>query len=190
MWSMVPGHLLWCIMDKNTAASTHPEIAGRIHELLLKFRFGLIDWKPLIMNYPQLLAVPVPPCFIYVSRGWCWYSFTDVMNVWMRTRVKNECERSAREINWGFTAMRREKCVCVAVCACIRICATQQPEFKRWITMETDCKPVGKQNNYDVLESKVRAVLRAGPLAIRYSSILNCITWPITLCVSEWFIAT
>lgn len=49
--------------------------------------------------------------------------------------------------------------------------------------------PVGKRSNYDVLGSKVRAVLRTGPLAIRYSSILHCITWPITLCVSEWFIA-
>ena len=37
--------------------------------------------------------------------------------------------------------------------------------------------------------SKVRDVLRTGPLAIRYSGILHCITWPITLCVSEWFIA-
>lgn len=30
--------------------------------------------------------------------------------------------------------------------------------------METDCKPVGKRSNYDVLGSKVRAVLRPGPL--------------------------
>lgn len=74
---------------------------------------------------------------------------------------------------------------------CARVCVHDPalPECKRWITMETDCKPVGKQSNYDVLGSKVRAVLRTGPLAIRYSSILHCITWPITLCVSEWFIA-
>lgn len=54
------------------------------------------------------------------------------------------------------------------------------PECKRWITMEMDCKPVGKQSNYDVLGSKVNTILGTGPLANRYSSILHCIKWPIT----------
>lgn len=70
---------------------------------------------------------------------------------------------------------------------CVRayVCDPALPERKRWITVEMDCKPVGKQSNYDVLGSKVRAA----PLAIRHSSILGCITWPITYCVSKWFIA-
>ncbi len=78
-----------------------------------------------------------------------------------------------------------------SVCACVHTYVRDPtlPECKRWITMETDCKPAGKQSNYDVLGSKVRAVLRTGPLASRYSNILHCITWPITLRVSEWFIA-
>lgn len=38
----------------------------------------------------------------------------------------------------------------------------------------------GKQSNYDVLGSKVRAVLGSAPLAIRYSGILHPITRPIT----------
>lgn len=37
----------------------------------------------------------------------------------------------------------------------------------------------GKLSNYDVLGSKVRAVLRA-PLAVRYSGTLHPITRPIT----------
>lgn len=156
--------------------------------LLLKFRSNLIVWKPFIMNYLQLLPLPFPlPCFIYTSRAWCWYSFTDVINVWMRTHVKNECEKSATEINWGLRGMRKGG---MCECACIPTARDPAlPECKRWITMETDCKPAGKQSNYDVLGSKVRAVLRTDPLAIRYSSTLHCITWPITLCVSEWFIA-
>lgn len=58
------------------------------------------------------------------------------------------------------------------------------PECKRWIAMEMDCKPVGKQSNYDVLGSKMNTILGTGPLANRYSSILHCIKWPITECVS------
>lgn len=38
----------------------------------------------------------------------------------------------------------------------------------------------GKQSNYDVLGSKVRAVFRSAPPAIRYSGILHPITRPIT----------
>lgn len=122
-----------------------------------------------------------------MRRAWCWYSFTDVINAWMQTREKNECESCATEINWGLGGAQREVCVCVR--ACLHAWTFTASECKRWITMETDCQPVGKQSNYDTLGSKVRAVLRTGPLAIRYSSILHCITWPITLCVSEWFIA-
>lgn len=71
------------------------------------------------------------------------------------------------------------------VCVHAYVCDPPQPGSERWITVETHCEPVGKQCNYDVLGSKVSA----SPLAIGYSNILHCITWPITLCVSEWFIA-
>lgn len=95
----------------------------------------------------------------------------------MWTRVKNECERSATEINWGLRGMQGEG----VIPHCLNV--------KDGSQQRQDWKPVGKQSNYDVLGSKVRAVLRTGPLAIRYWSILHCITRPITLCVSEWFIA-
>lgn len=62
---------------------------------------------------PSIIVSSSPPCFIYMSTAWCSYSFTDVINVWMRRRVKNECERSATEINWGLRGTGREKCVFV-----------------------------------------------------------------------------
>lgn len=37
------------------------------------------------------------------------------------------------------------------------------PECKRWITMETDCKPVGKQSNYDVPGKQSERCLKNWP---------------------------
>lgn len=101
-------------------------------------------------------------------------------HVW-KMNVKGPLQRLIGGLE-GWEGGGAHPCVCVCIILrCVNV--------KRWIAMETRCKPVGKQSNYDVLGSKVRAVFRTGPLAIRYSSILHGITWPITLCVTEWFIA-
>lgn len=69
---------------------------------------------------------------------------------------ENECERSAAEINWGLGGTLRE--VCMYVCVHTYMLGPTRPEYKRWIAMETDCKPVGKESNYDMLGNQVRAV--------------------------------
>lgn len=112
--------------------------------------------KPFVMNYTQLLPLPVLPCFIYTSRTCCRYSFTVVINTPMQTCAKNERERSAAEINWGLGGTLRE--VCMYVCMHTYMLGPTRPEYERWITMETDCKPVGKESNYDMLGNQVRAV--------------------------------
>lgn len=87
-------------------------------------------------------------------------------------------ERSTAEINWG--AWRKAK---GTVNVCMHAATWKNVHclnVKRWITVEMDGKPAGKQSNYDVLGSKVNTILGTGPLANRYSSILHCIKWPIT----------
>lgn len=69
------------------------------------------------------------------------------------------------------------------MCPCVHIYLRDPalPECKRWITMETDCH----WGNGVIMMCEVSAVLRSGPPAIRYSSMLHCITWPITYIVCQ-----
>lgn len=133
------------------------------------------------MNHLQVF--PLPACLSHASSTWAEHD-VDVINVWIQTsKKKMNVRRTTAEINWGPGGTQREQWMCVCAHTYMEECTL--PECKRWIAMEMDCKPVGKQSNYDVLGSKMNTILGTGPLA---NSILHCIKWPITECVSGWFI--
>lgn len=47
--------------------------------------------------------------------------------------------------------------------AYLHTCEPTVPGMQRWITMETDCEPMGKQSNYDVLGKQSECWLKSWP---------------------------
>lgn len=73
-----------------------------------------------------------------------------------RKREKTNVKGLAMEINWGGGGglegwHKRSRVRAHIRFAYLHTCEPTVPGMQRWITMETDCEPMGKQSNYDVL---------------------------------------